>query len=335
MNSAEGGRVCERINAGLTATLRARHIIGRRVLQQVENWSDQMTLDIASPTGPVLLVNHLPAEMIALATSVLSRHLTISRQHAEDQLRSGMITLDRAIDAKTEDQMFALLGALGLSRKVDDGPNDLTLSVQLTAPDDLAYLAQKLAVIAQLDLATAQQHLQRPGGVILQDLAEVDVTRLRKQIRRHQGLKTTQSDTSALCDLFVTGPLSANTSRELGRYLALIGVTPCRFSGALASELTVQQVKQICARFPTTCVIGLDRAFQRFDLFLTGIGDLAPQDVAEFLSTRTSLSGAMVECVTPLKPLQIEKSLTRGVTQQFRADYASIGLQTCARLSGC
>ena len=294
-----------------------------------------MTFDIASPSGTVLLVNQLPAEMITLAASVLSRHLAISRQQAENQLRSGAIVLDGTIDAKTEDQLFALLGALGLSRKIGDGPNGLTLSVQLTAPDDLAFLAQKLAVIAQVDLAVVLQGLQCPGGVILQDLAAGDVARLRKQIRRHQGLKTTQSDSNALCDLFVTGPLTASISRELGRYLALIGVTPCRFSGALASELTVQQVKQICARFPTTGIIGLDRAFQRFDLFLTGIADLAPQDVAEFLSTRTNLSGAMVECVTPLQPLQIEKGLTRGVTQQFRADYASIGLQTCARLSGC
>ena len=158
------------------------------------------------------------------------------------------------------------------------------------------------------------------------------MTCLRKQIRRHAGLKTAQSNANALSDLFVVGTLSTGLARALGRYLALFCAAPCRFSGALAAGLTLHQVKQLSLRFPDANLLGLDRAFQRFDLFLTGIGDLAAQDVAEFLSTRTNLSGAMVECVTPLQPLQIEKGLSRGATQQFRADYAAIGLQTCARL---
>ncbi len=292
-----------------------------------------MTLDVASPSASVLLVQQLPAEMVILAASTLSRHLDISLHQAEQQLRSGVIKPNGPMDAKTEDQLFAVLGALGLTRQSAESPHDLTLSVQLTDPADLAFLAPKLAIVAQLGLAVVFQALQRPGGLVLENLTTTAVTGLRKQLRRLQGLKTALSTMNAQCDLFVVSKPSANVSRQLGRYLALMGATPCRFSGALASCLTVHQTKQIRSRFPQAGLIGLDRAFQRFDLFLTGIGDLAPQDVAEFLSTRTNLSGAMVECVTPLRPLQIEKGLTRAVTQQFRADYAAIGLQTCARLT--
>ena len=291
-----------------------------------------MTLDIARPAGTVLLVNPMPADMLTLATSTLSRHLSISKTQAEQQLRNGAISLDDALDPKTEDQLLALLGALGLTVQNAPAHGDQSLSVQLAQPADLAFLAPKLAAIAQLPLPSVQQALQRPGGVVLENLTGSQAAQLRKQIRRAPGMKTAQSNMNAVCDLFVIKPLLASFSRQLGRYLALMGATSCRFSGAVASGLTMQQAKHICARFPQSGLISLDRAFQRFDLFLTGIGDLAPQDVAEFLSTRTNMSGAMVECVTPMQPLQIEKGLTRGVTQQFRADYAAIGLQTCARL---
>ncbi len=291
-----------------------------------------MTLDIARPAGTVLLVNPVSAEMLPLATSTLSRHLAISKAQDEEQLRNGTIQLDDIVDPKTEEQLFALLAALGLTRQNAEAQSDQSLSVQLTLPADLAFLAPKIATITKLPLSCVQQALQRPGGVVLENLTATEATQLRKQIRRAQGMKTAQSSMNAVCDLFVIQALPITVSRTLGRYLALMGATSCRFSGALASGLTLHQAKHICARFPHSGLIALDRAFQRFDLFLTGIGDLAPQDVAEFLSTRANLSGAMVECVTPLQPLQIENGLTRGVTQQFRADYAAIGLQTCARL---
>ena len=293
-----------------------------------------MTLDIVRPAGTVMLVNPLPADMLTLATSTVARHLAISRSEAEGQLRLGAITLDDSVDTATQDQLFALLAALGLTRQTAEWQGDLSLSVQLAKPVDLAYLAPKLAAIVQLPLAAVMQALPRPGGVTLENLTADGAHRLRKQIRRIQGFKTVQSNMTAQCDLFVISPLPVGLSRSLGRYLALLGAVSCRFSGAVAAGLSVQQVRHICGRFPQAGLIGLDRAFQRFDVFLTGIGDLAPQDVAEFLSTRTNMSGAMVESVTPLQPLQIEHGLSRGVTQHFRADYAAIGLQTCARLSG-
>ena len=294
-----------------------------------------MTPDIARPSGIVLRVHPLSAELLILATSTLSRYLAISKVQAEEQLRAGVITLNHAVDRETEDQLFAVLGALGLTRQKSQAQGDQSLSVQLAARADLAHLAPKVAMITELPLTVVQMALQRPGGVTLENLTEARVSQLRKLIRRVQGLKTAQSDRNAVCDLFVIKPLPASVSRQLGRYLALMGATPCRFSGAVAQGLTVHQARQICARFPNSGLICLDRAFQRFDLFLTGIGDLAPQDVAEFLSTRTNLSGAMVECVTRLQPLQIENCLTRGVTRQFRADYAAIGLETSARLTDC
>lgn len=76
-----------------------------------------MTLDIARLAGPVLLVNPLPADMLTLATATLARHFAISRGQAEAQLRNRAITLHHAVDNKTEDQLFALLRAMGLTRQ--------------------------------------------------------------------------------------------------------------------------------------------------------------------------------------------------------------------------
>lgn len=120
--------------------------------------------------------------------------------------------------------------------------------MQLTPAADLAFLAPKLATITQLPLSAMRLALQRPGGVILENLTAADVTRLRRQIRRTQGMKSVQSNMNGLTDLFVINPLPASVSRQLGRYLALMGASSCRFSGALAAGLTRQQAKHICAR---------------------------------------------------------------------------------------
>lgn len=291
-----------------------------------------MTQDTVSFATSTLLVRQMPAEMVILAASTLSRHLDISQSEAEAQLRSGSIKLDRTVDAASEDRLRALLAALGLSQRAGEAPFDQVLSLQMINPADQAYIAPKLAVLLQMDVAVVAHALQRPGGLIIETLSTDQAAHLRKQCRRHHGVRTAISHTNAICDLFLAGALPAGLGRELSRYLAVMGAAPCRFSGALAAGLSLRQTKQIRARFYGADLISLDRAFQRFDLFLTSIGDLDAQDVAAFLSTRSNLSGAMVECVTPLQPLQIEKSLTRAAAQQFQADYAAIGLQTCARL---
>ena len=123
-----------------------------------------MTIYTASPTETVLLVNQLSAEMVALAAMTLSRHLAISRTTAEDHLRRGIIPLDKAVDAKAELHLLALLASLGLTRQNRCAPNDQTLSIQLTSPADVPFLAQKLAAITGGQAGPVQHALQRPGG---------------------------------------------------------------------------------------------------------------------------------------------------------------------------
>ncbi len=269
----------------------------------------------------------VPADLIRLAAPVVADHLQITVSEAMEQLLLGRVTLaSRSAAAR----LLPLLRALGLSPELQV-EHRVTLAVQAVDRDCALHLAPSLAAVLNRDAGPVLAALQTIGGVILTDVSADWATDLRLRLRRLKGLRLTLAH--GLSDLFAIAPLHPATRRGLRRHLAMMAAVPCRFSGALAAGLTDLQSAQLIARFDDSGLCVLNRAFQRFDLFLTGTHGLAAQDVAEFLATRTDLADAMVETATPLTPLQLERGLSRAATRQFRADYAAIGLETCARLA--
>ena len=103
----------------------------------------------------------------------------------------------------------------------------------------------------------------------------------------------------AACE-FVCSPLDLVTTDLPG----VLCLKPSRCTDAVATGLTAFRLRSCAPDLQP-----LNRAFQRFDLFLTGTEGLSAEDVAAVLSTRTDLSGAKVEKVTPLSPLCIEQGL--------------------------
>lgn len=268
-----------------------------------------------------------PADLIELAAPIVAIHLAISQTDAAAQLRQGQVLM---ANGRAAARLVPLLQALGFApRIVSDGPVDIAL--QVAEPQDVALLVPALARVLQRDEAAVQAALRQPGGIVLHDLTQPQTADLRQRLRPLRGLRLTEA--SGLSDLFAIAPLDRTDRRAFSRHLAVLGLVPCRFTGALATGLSAVQVAQLRARFDDAGLRAVNRAFQRFDLFLTGTEGLPAEEVVAFLSTRADLSGALVEGVTPLTPLQIEHGLTRASAIQFRADYAAIGLETCARLA--
>lgn len=273
-----------------------------------------------------LLAVTAPAAAIDLAAPSLARYLHLSEPEAKALLASGRLRLGH--DAAP---LKSLLRALGIALQ-PVAQTRLALALFAAVPDAAMVAAVSAVLPAETALTTG---LAQFGGVILPELMPAEADMLRQRLRRVAGLSVTASDpVRATYDVFACLPIDAASRRALSAHLALAGLAARRYNGALASDLHQAQAQQIMARFADCGLIALDRAFQRYDLYLTGIGTLSPQDVAEFLATRTDLSGAMLECVTPLNPLRIERGLSRSAAHMFCADYAAIGLETCARLCG-
>ena len=269
----------------------------------------------------------LPHDLIRLAAPIVADHLAISVAEAEQQLRQGRV---RMADGPAAARLLPLLRAMGLHPELHSDQG-VMMAIQTSSAACTPLLAANLARVLNRDATAVLAALQSPGGIILDGITQDQTDDLHLRLRALRGLRLTLG--SGAFDLFAISPLQPETRRKLGPHLAILGLRPCRFSGALAANLTALQANQLRSRFDDAGLLTLNRAFQRFDLFLTGTDGLAAQDAAAFLSTRADLGNVMVECVTPLSPLQIETGLTRTAARQFHADYAAIGLDTCARLA--
>lgn len=258
------------------------------------------------------------ATAVDLAAPSVARHLAISEAAAKALLRKGALRLGAGAGP-----LVSLLKALGIAVQPASGAG-LTVSLYSAAPDQRA-----LATLGvQADAVT------QAGGLVLTGQSVAQIEALRRKLRRIPGLRLTVSDpTQARFDLFARQPLPPHRIAALGAYVAQLGLTACPCSGALAIGLTRGQVQQVQAGFADCALLALDQAFQRFDLYLTGIG-ISLRAAADFLAMRTDLSGVRLESVTPLAPLRLESGLNRSAAHAFCADYASIGLPVAARLCG-
>lgn len=255
---------------------------------------------------------------VELAAPSLARHLAISEAAAKALLRKGELRLGAGAAP-----LVSLLRALGIVVQTASGAG-LTVSLYSAAPDQRMLAALGLQADA----------VRQAGGLVLTGQTVAQIEALRRKLRRFPGLRLTVSDPAqARFDLFARQPLSPHRGTALAACLAQLGLPACACSGALATGLTRAQVQQVQAGFADCGLLALDQAFQRFDLYLTGIS-ISLRAAADFLAMRTDLTGVRLESVTPLAPLRLESGLNRSAARAFCADYASIGLHSAARLCG-
>lgn len=288
-------------------------------------------------TDPLRVVLLAPASMplTTMAASVLERFLRLAPDQALARLQRAPGALAGGLSPHQAMRLATLLSVLGLRVRAEPDtvaprPTRFDVSLQAASGSDLGLLARALVATTGRSEASILQDLRFPGGVILRAPDDDMVEKLRRQLRKLKGLQL------AICcpdaaefDLFLRPGQCPD--RPLLRHLALLGLKPCRFSGALASGLNRQLLRHLTTRFGTR-VFGLERAFQRLDLYLTGQGTVAPLDLADFLATR-HLGGGRLDTISLVAPLRIETGLSYAAARQFQIDYEMIGLSTVARLA--
>ena len=289
-------------------------------------------------TNPVRVVLLAPAlvPVVAMAAALLARHLRLTPDQAMARLHCAPGSLAGGLSPERAARLATLLSVLGLRVRAEpdtgaplDSPR-VDLCLQASPGSDLDALASGLAGMLQRPTAAIYLDLQQPGGVILRGPTDEDIEKLRRMLRKLKGLQlATCCPDAAEFDLFSRPGTCPD--RPLLRHLALLGLKPCRFSGALASGLNRQLRDHLTARFGHK-VFGLERAFQRLDLYLTGPGSMAPLDLADFLATR-HLGGGRLDTISLVAPLRIETGLSYTAARQFQTDYEMIGLSTVARLT--
>lgn len=268
-----------------------------------------------------------PEASFGLAVSCLSKHLGVSCQDAAAQLRSGRIMLPADDSGRP---LFALLRTLGVTLTAME-TGLFSVSIRLPQPSDFAK--RTVARILGRDLSAIATALNSPWGLILTDLPKAEADRLQTAVRRYPGIAVMAvAHAEAKVDIFAPVPIPSRAARALSNYIAGRGLQPCQSSGALIRDVTFTDATQITRRFADCGLLALPHAFQRFDLFLTGIGTLSAVDVMAFLQMRGDQSGRMAESVTALAPLQVETDLSRDAAMAFCADYAAIGLDVSLRL---
>lgn len=269
----------------------------------------------------------------ALAAPIVARHLSIPLPDALHRLTRGPGPLADGLCEHAAARLADLLQTLGLrvvlEHQTSVAHREIDIALQATPDSDLPQLADRLAKVLGRSMAETLEDLHRPGGVILRAPDAGQIDRLRRAMRRLKGLRiATSTPEKAVFDLF---PRTATQSRALMRHLALLGLTACPFNGALASGLDNRTVQHIALRFGDQ-VFGLERAFQRLDLYLTGSGTMSPIDLADFLATRHRGAG-QIEALSPTVPLRVETGLSYAAARQFQTDYEMIGLHTVANLT--
>lgn len=289
-----------------------------------------------------------PCATIALAAPTLAQHLAIPVSEAAARLSRAPATLADRIETGRARRLASLLLSLGVAVQLapmSPRPKPLggaavyELSVQPVETEDIGQLSSVIsqALPPQILAGPARKPetlhlaLAGPGGLVLTEMTSEDIKRVRRAFRKIDGLRLSTSCTAgAVYDILRDPRIESALPEGWTHDLQKLGLAPCALTGAVAARLDARTRDHVLRRFEGCGLIALNRDFQRFDLFLTGTQNLSPRELADFLVTRSDLPRRILERMP--RALRIEAGLTRANALAFQADYAALGLETCARL---
>lgn len=265
----------------------------------------------------------------------MQQHLDLTERIALERLSSAPSVLADGLDAVTAGRLANLLRSFGLRVRVDSGTGKdalVDLSIQLAMPLRVQRTVRLIMAETGLAAPDIAKALAGPGGLVLAGLRSDEVARLQQSLGRANSLVLIESDpASAVYDVFLP---DRTADEALSERLRMMGAEADPITGAVATGLDRALCRHLVQRFPDAGLIALDRAFQRFDLYLTRVTGWVTRDLADFLVARTGLPRSRFEVLSQGEPLRIELGLTHAAARQFRADYATIGLHTLMVLSG-
>lgn len=270
-----------------------------------------------------------------LAAGTLATHLGLTPSAALARLGEAPSVLAEAVEAAVARKLADLMRSFGLRVRLDPvsgGTSETDLSIQVLVPVRMQRTVRLVAETTGFDETVVAHRLALPGGVVVTGLSRAEVARYHAVLGRLPNLTLIESDpSSAMYDVFLSG---GSGTEALTDRLRLMGAEADPITGAVAAGLDRNLCDHLTGRVGEAGLLVLDRAFQRYDMYLTRATGWVTNDLADFLVARTGLPRSRFEVLSERTPLRIECGLTHASARQFRADYASIGLHTLVVLSG-
>lgn len=275
---------------------------------------------------------HVTAAAPAAPLAILSiaSILGIEPQQAADRLASLPTVLADSVAPPVARRLSALLTALGMQVRLDPTlspipqPTAVLSDIAVQAKGQpTAEQARRLAAAVLLPEDVVLARLRRAEGLLLRDRAPSEIEALRRALRRERGLRVIVSaQPAAICDAFRRNGAPRPVSE-----VVRLGLGPCRLTGAVASGMNRATAACLLRRTGDSLIV-LDRAFQRFDLYLVAAHGMEERELERFLASRPT--AGVDRAIGGKRPL--DSDLSRKAALQFIADYAAIGLDVRASL---
>ena len=272
-----------------------------------------------------------------LAATVLSERFGVTLQYAESVLEQGYGLLCPRLGRAKAREVLPLLSALGLRvalQPVESMPPDEFSDVSIRLRDvrnapRLVVGLERMLGLTGLNAAS----FDGPQGYVIKDLSPARAEWLCNALRQLNGVFCAISEhQTAFYDLFADRALSDTNHAEVKRQLRLMGCGIGGFGDAVGLGLERRVLDRMLAQFPKLGLFGVDRAFQRYELLVTGKGALTGQEFADFMMSRPATQAIQPRKLMEALPLRLENWLTRPAAEQFLGDYGSIGIQAVTRL---
>ncbi|OZA10261.1 MAG: hypothetical protein B7Y02_11030 [Rhodobacterales bacterium 17-64-5] len=292
------------------------------------------TQQIAEDAVQVTLV--AAGSQASLAARALTHHFGLRVEETEVLLMTGKGMIAPAVPEPVARAAQPLLAALGLQIAIlpygaKAEPELYDLSIRAAQPDCALAVLQSHGVAADI---TGAAGFSGPSGLVIAGLSQGQVEALRVALLAVEGVQVVACAVSAArYDLFGALAGEGRAPLPLRRHLSMLGYRPDHATSALACDLDLSSLKHVLSRFPECGLTGVNQAFQRYQVTVTGPGRLTRQEMLDFLATRGISAEHLAASLQAGRPLQIDSGLGRATIRQFLADYALIGLPVRAELT--
>jgi hypothetical protein len=271
----------------------------------------------------------------AMASAQLARHFDIPLALAETVLSKGNGPVATQMPSDCAKAAMGIMATLGVRLAAvpvgqDAAPERSDLCLHLTDLRAAAAVEQKLRDLG-VWVSADRPDFYGPGGLQITDVCQGLAQATVLALGRTSGvdvISCAQSD--ALYDLFVVSDHTQISLKPMIKHLSDMGCHAADPWPALAVGLDRQMLAHFEARFPDHGLVCVNQAFQRYDLILTGLGDVSIKDFVDFLAVRGHTPSVAFDGVMQDQGMTIEFALSRKAAEQFGADYAMIGLHVRA-----
>ncbi len=273
--------------------------------------------------------------LAALASQELARKFDLPLVKAEVLLSQGsgpVAAQMPQVGAKAAVMLMATLGVrLAMVSDGKDAPPDLfDLCLHLSDLRAAAGVEQNLRDLGVWD-APSRPDFYGSGGLQITGLCHEQAQATVLALGRTAGVDVVScAQNDALYDLFLTPDQKRSELRPMLKHLSDMGCYASEPWPALAVGLDRQMLAHFETKFPNHGLVCVNQAFQRYDVILTGLGDVSIRDFVDFLVVRGHTPSVAFDGLTTDQGLTIESALTRRSAEQFVSDYTMIGLQVRA-----